>query len=182
MASRTISRSSCSFIDFNMVNDADDGGIDRRSLSTNRLGRGAAFDHHQHLFVHPCPDRIDCQQHRSSRRVLQRKWLHKQQLGTLELPVFLRGDDGSNHSCERHGARSQWSTMPTTPASAGTSVGINGKLASFPRTKNTISPTPAPTASTATSVRPTGPPSAPIGCRTSSVRSRRFSSLRVTTT
>ena len=42
--------------------------------------------------------------------------------------------------------------MPTTPASAGTSSGRNGKLASFPRTKNTVSPTPAPTASTATSV------------------------------
>src|SRR5688500_3331 len=72
--------------------------------------------------------------------------------------------------------------MPTTPASAGTSVGKNGKLASLPRTKNTVSPTPAPTASTATSVRPTAVPSAAIGCSTSNVRLARFSSLRVTTT
>ena len=72
--------------------------------------------------------------------------------------------------------------MPTTPASAGTSVGWNGKLASLPRTKNTVSPTPAPTASTATSVRPAALPSAAIGCSTSSVRPCRLSSLRVTTT
>src|SRR5688572_21301912 len=72
--------------------------------------------------------------------------------------------------------------MPTTPASVGTSVGWNGKLASLPRTKNTVSPTPAPTASTATSVRPTALPSAAIGCSTSSVLFARFSSLRVTMT
>ena len=94
-------RSSCSFIDVNLINDADDSGIDRCSLSTNRLGGGAAFDHQQHSFVHPRPDRIDCQQHRPARRVLQRHRLHEQQLGTLELPVLLRGDDGSNHSGER---------------------------------------------------------------------------------
>ena len=44
--------------------------------------------------------------------------------------------------------------MPTMPASVGTSIGCHGKLASLPRTKNTVSPTPAPTESTATSGRP----------------------------
>ena len=107
IASRTMARSSCSFIDFNLINDADDSGIDRCSLSTDRLGGGAAFDHYQHLFVHPCSNRIDGEQHRPSRRVFQRHWLHEQQLGTLELPVLLSGNDGSNHSGKRHGARSQ---------------------------------------------------------------------------
>src|SRR6267142_6330341 len=72
--------------------------------------------------------------------------------------------------------------MPTMPASVGTSVGWNGKLASLPRTKKTVSPTPAPTASTATSVRPAFDPSAAIGCRTISLMPVRFSSFRVVTT
>src|SRR5688572_3210819 len=72
--------------------------------------------------------------------------------------------------------------MPTMPASTGTSVGWKGKLASLPRTKKTVSPTPAPTASTATSVRPAALPSAASGCRMSSVLDARFSSLRVITT
>src|SRR5687767_1249640 len=101
--------------------------------------------------------------------------------------MFLRRDHRPDHAGDLHQgwnecSTSYWSTMPTTPASAGTSAGWNGKLASLPRTKNTVSPTPAPTASTATSVRPTAVPSAVIGCTTRSVRLARFSSLRVTTT
>src|SRR5687767_9670702 len=72
--------------------------------------------------------------------------------------------------------------MPTMPASVGTSVGKNGKLASLPRTKNTVSPTPAPTESTATSGRPTSFPSTPIGCTSSSVVPSNAGSLRVATT
>src|SRR5688572_26106407 len=72
--------------------------------------------------------------------------------------------------------------MPTMPASAGISVGWNGKLASLPRTKNTVSPTPAPTESTATSVRPASWPSAPIGWRMSSLVLSKPGSLRVATT
>ena len=102
IASRTMVRSSCSFIDINVVNDADDSGIDRRALSTDRLGRGAAFDHDQHLFVYSCSDGVDGQQHRSSRRVLQRHRLDEQQLCALELPVLLRGDDGANDSADLH--------------------------------------------------------------------------------
>src|SRR5687767_8124457 len=72
--------------------------------------------------------------------------------------------------------------MPTIPASAGTSFGYHGKKASLPRTKKTVSPTPAPIESSATSARPTAAPSAPIGCTTSSVMPSRFGSLRVMTT
>src|SRR5436190_11286802 len=72
--------------------------------------------------------------------------------------------------------------MPTMPASAGTSIGCHGKPASLPRTKNTVSPTPAPTESTATSGRPTSAPSAPIGCTSISLRLSKLGSLMVATT
>src|SRR6267142_428925 len=72
--------------------------------------------------------------------------------------------------------------MPTIPASTGGSAGWNGKLASLPRTKNTSSPTPAPTASTATNGRPAGSPSGVSGWTMSSVMPARLSSLRVITT
>src|SRR5262245_8139361 len=72
--------------------------------------------------------------------------------------------------------------MPTIPASTGGSTGKKGKLASFPRTKNTSSPTPAPTASTATSGRPTGSRDGARGWTSSSLRPVNDSSLRVATT
>src|SRR3989338_5190361 len=68
------------------------------------------------------------------------------------------------------------------PASTGGSAGENGKLASLPRTKNTSSPTPAPTQSTATTGRPAGWRSGVKGCTSRSVAPVRFSSLRLTTT
>ena len=55
--------------------------------------------------------------------------------------------------------------------------GIERKAASRPRTKNTSSPTPAPTESTATSVRPAGSPDAASGCSTSSLMPSRFASF-----
>ena len=102
------------------------------------------------------------------RFVVEREGLHQQQLGSLELRMLLRGDDRADDSGKLHGYErpstsvrrrpnhhtSKWSTIPTMPASVGTSVGWNGKLASLPRTKMTTSPTPAPTASAATSVLP----------------------------
>src|SRR5678809_861610 len=45
-------RSSCSFINIHTVDNANDGGIDRCSFTANRLRRGTALDHQQHLFVH----------------------------------------------------------------------------------------------------------------------------------
>src|SRR3954447_22070149 len=77
---------------------------------------------------------------------------------------------------------SQRSTMPTIPASTGASAGWNGNDASRPRTKNTISPRPAPTASAAISVRPAGCLSAPSGCRISSFKAKRLGSLTDDTT
>src|SRR4051812_7678339 len=54
IASRTSARSSCSetSIEFHVVDDADDGRVDRRGLFSKRLARRASFEHHQHSFVH----------------------------------------------------------------------------------------------------------------------------------
>src|SRR5262245_47480446 len=86
-------------------------------------------------------------------------------------------------SCMRGAySRSQRSTMPTTHASVGVSAGRNGKDASRPRTKNTCSPTPAPTASSATSVRPAACRSGMIGCKIRSLWPVSAGSLSVETT
>lgn len=60
-ASRTIIRSSCSFISHHQrhphhlrhvyrVNNADDGRIDRRAFAAQRVTGGLAFNHQQHRF------------------------------------------------------------------------------------------------------------------------------------
>src|SRR5918993_9496 len=68
------------------------------------------------------------------------------------------------------------------PASTGASAGSNGNDASRPRTKNTISPTPAPTASAAMRVRPAGCLSGASGWRMSSFSAASCGSFRVATT
>src|SRR5690349_16110533 len=72
--------------------------------------------------------------------------------------------------------------MPTTHASSGDSAGRNGNDASLPRTKNTCSPTPAPTASAATSVRPTACRSGVTGWRINSLWPTSCKSFMVATT
>src|SRR6185436_5499037 len=72
--------------------------------------------------------------------------------------------------------------MPTTQASTGVSAGRNGNEASLPRTKNTCSPTPAPTASTATSVRPAGARSGDTGCSSSNLWPLSSAALMLETT
>src|ERR1700730_6807355 len=67
-------------------------------------------------------------------------------------------------------------------ASAGTSVGWNGKLASLPRTKNTCSPTPAPSESAATMTRPRDSRADDIGCTSRSVTPISVSFLLLRTT
>ena len=68
-------------------------------------------------------------------------------------------------------------------AGVGGNLGrMERKRSSLPRTKNTISPTPAPAASTATSVLPTARPSGARGCSTMSLMPCRLLSFRVTTT
>ena len=126
-------------------------------------------------------DRVDRQQRRAPRRAVERQRLDEQQLRALracgasawrracrrlDRSAYVRLRAGSTSERPRGPMRS---TIPTTQASTGGSAGRNGNDASWPRTKNTCSPTPAPIASAATSVRPTGVRSGRIGCRTSSL-------------
>src|SRR4029078_6343525 len=133
---------------------ADDRRVDRRRLCAESLAGGASLEHDENLFVYAGTDAVDCENGRPARRIVGVQRLNQQQLRAFELRVLLRRHNGTHHAPHLHQPRSQWSTMPTMPASTGGSAGRNGKLASLPRTKNTYSPTPAPTASTATRGRP----------------------------
>src|SRR5262249_1933587 len=117
-------------------------------------------------------------QRRAARRVVRREWLHDQQLRALELSVLLGRHQRADDSADLHYSTSQWSTIPTIPASTGGSAGWNGKLASLPLTKNTSSPTPAPTESTATSGRPAASRAGVSGCTSSSLIPVNCSSFR----
>src|SRR5688572_8197260 len=72
--------------------------------------------------------------------------------------------------------------MPTMVQSVGVSSRLNGKLASFPRHQNTSSPTPAPTASTATIGFPLGSRFLLTVCTISNLRPCNESFLIVATT
>ena len=100
--------------------------------------------------------------------VVERQRLHEQQLRAFELPVLLGRDDGADDSAicmslmhvltPRHGSLDvpvidDADDRRRRPAARRDRT---GNAASRPRTKNTCSPTPAPTESSATSVRPAG--------------------------
>ena len=106
----------------------------------------------------PAPTPSTARQRRAARRVVEVQRLHQQQLGALELPVLLRrrpplpddaiaicividlqSDPDSSTSSDRRCRRCR--RRPEARRDR------TGKLASLPRTKNTSSPTPAPTAS-----------------------------------
>src|SRR3954464_7941204 len=104
MASRTSARSSWSEISMNvdLIDDADNRGIDGRGLTPERFTRGAPFEDDEHLLVNPGADAVDRQQRRASRRVVDADRLYEQELGAVELRVFLRRHDRSDHAGDLH--------------------------------------------------------------------------------
>src|SRR6185312_11787699 len=104
MASLTSCRSSCSetCIEVDVIDDTNDGGVHRRRLFSKRLARRAAFEHHQHSFVHARADAVHRQQGRPARRVVGIQRLDEQELGALELAVLLRRDHRADHFADRH--------------------------------------------------------------------------------
>ena len=151
IASRTIARSSCSVINRYPaeaglhdrrypVDDADDGRIDGVPLRPTASAAARPSITTRTLSFTPAPTASTASS-ATPRGVSSSVTGWTSSSCPFELPVLLGGHDRPDNSCERHDSVSQWSTMPTTPASAGTSSGRNGKLASFPRTKNTVSPT-----------------------------------------
>src|ERR1051325_4460212 len=84
------------------VDDADDRGVHRRSFFSQRFTRGAPFEHDEHLLVDARADTVDRQQRVAPRRFVDVEGLHEQQLGTLELSMFLRRHDGADHARDLH--------------------------------------------------------------------------------
>jgi hypothetical protein len=99
---RIISRSSCSFIDGDRIDDGDDGGVDRRAFPAERLAGGPALEDHKHLLRDAGADAVDREQRMAARRVVDVQRLHQQQLRALEFAVLLRRHDGANYTTDLH--------------------------------------------------------------------------------
>src|SRR5256885_3204876 len=67
--SRIIWRSSWSFIETDRIDDPDDGGVDRRGLTAERLSGGTALEDDQDLLVNAGAGAINRQQGGAARRV-----------------------------------------------------------------------------------------------------------------
>ena len=125
-----------------MIDDTNDGGIDGREFATQRLTRGAAFQNCNHKFSATGANRIDRQQYGAGLGADGSLRLKDEELRTFELRSLLGGDDLADHSRQDHeccpderpappvvasasgsSIVDQWSTIPTIPASAGTSSG-----------------------------------------------------------
>src|SRR6185436_6016964 len=100
--SRTISRSSCSFIYADRVDDADDRGVYRRALPAQRLAGRAPFEDDEHFLVHAGANPVHREQRIAARGVVDVQRLHEEQLGALELAVLLRRHDRADHAANLH--------------------------------------------------------------------------------
>lgn len=60
-----------SFIHIDSIDDSDNRGIDGRYFAAERFAGSASLQHDQHLLVHAGADRIDSQERRPPRRVIQ---------------------------------------------------------------------------------------------------------------
>src|SRR5439155_8712619 len=100
--SRIIARSSCSFMDADRIDDADDRGVHRRRLPAERFAGRAAPHDDEHLLVDARADAVDREQRVAARGVVDVQRLDEQQLRALELAMLLRRDDGSDYTCNLH--------------------------------------------------------------------------------
>ena len=144
-------------LDFDLVHDADDGGVDGRALRPSASPAARPSSTASTISPRPAPTesiaRIDVPRDSPSGVI----GCTISSLAPSNCGRFLVDDDFADHARE---------DQPGPPPSSGPRcrrcrrhrwpAGWKGKLASLPRTKNTCSPTPAPTASTATSGRPAG--------------------------
>src|SRR5207247_2372462 len=95
------------------IDDADDRGVHRRCLFSERLAGRAAFDHDEHFLVDARADAVDGEDRRAARRVVGVERLHEHQLGALELAMLLRRNDGSDvsdHERDLHQSRSSFAS------------------------------------------------------------------------
>ena len=94
-----------SFGDIDGIHDTNDRRIDGCALSSKRLPCGTPFDDDQHLLVNTGTNGIDCQQRHAAWLIVERHWLDEQQLGTFELAVLVRRDNGADHAGKLHVTR-----------------------------------------------------------------------------
>ena len=112
--------------EIDLIHDAHDRRIHRRHFLADGVAGRSPLEHDQHLLVDARADAVHGQQLRTARRVFERQRLHEQQLCAFELSILLGGDERAGHAREDHVTAypmCQESTMPTMPASAGTSMG-----------------------------------------------------------
>src|SRR5438270_14031964 len=94
---RIISRSSCSVMGADGVDDADDRSVDWRRLFSERFACRAAFEDDEHLLAHAGADAVDGEERRAARRVVHIQRLDEQQLGAFELLVLPGRHDRADH-------------------------------------------------------------------------------------
>ena len=105
------------------IDDADDRRIDRRRLLPSASPAALPSITTSTLSPTPAPTESIASSADAARLVIvERQRLHQQQLGALELPVLLGGDDRADDAGDLHGGlacyryrpvRCQWSTIPT---------------------------------------------------------------------
>src|SRR5205814_1987708 len=176
------------FEQVNAVNDSDNGRVNGRALLARRCGRGApALLHDEHDVAYSGVHRVERDQGRAPLLARGRDRLAEHHARAPVALVLLRRHDVADHARkdQRGPPFDTWpseSTMPTMVQSVGVSSRRKGKLASLPRHQKTSSPTPAPTASSATSGCPCGFKSALSDCTTRSFRPSSESFFTVATT
>jgi len=87
-------------VDVHAVNDTNHGSVNRRTLAAERFSGGSTFNDDQHFFVNAGTDGIDREQRHALRLVVERHRLDEQELGTFELAVLVRRDDGSDDTSD----------------------------------------------------------------------------------
>src|SRR5262249_15380494 len=85
-----------------VIDDANNRGIDGRGLAAERLARGAALDHDEHALADAGAHRVDRQHRHAARLVVERERLYEQQLRALELAMLLRRDDRADYAPDLH--------------------------------------------------------------------------------
>jgi hypothetical protein len=92
-----------SFGNVHAIDNPDDRRVNRRALPPKSFTGCPSFDHDQHFLVHASTDRVHRQQRHATGLIIERDRLYQQQLGTLELAVLVRGNDGADDASELHG-------------------------------------------------------------------------------
>ena len=90
-----------------MIDDPDDGRVNRSGLSIQRFAGRTSFQHDENLLMHPGAHAVDGEQRHAAGRVVEVQRLYEEQLRAFELAVLLGRYDRSDDSGDLHYPRSQ---------------------------------------------------------------------------